>query len=162
MVKRVVTKIGNIFCVEVDSKNKRFFQYITTDMSVLNSSVIRVFKKTYPIDWKPDMDVIVDDEVDFYAHTVLSVGIRNNTWYKVGTNKNVGDTENIMFRYFSEGNISHLTKSYRWYVWKINHDFVKVGEMTDEYRHFDLGPVYSYMQIENKIKTGKYLGPQLE
>ena len=86
MVKRVVTKIGNIFCVEVDSKNKRFFQYITTDMSVLNSSVIRVFKKTYPIDWKPDMDVIVDDEVDFYAHTVLSVGIRNNTWYKVGTN----------------------------------------------------------------------------
>ena len=86
MVKRVVTRIGNIFCVEVDSKHKRFFQYITTDMSQLNSSVIRVFKKTYPIDWKPDMDVIVDDEVDFYAHTVLSVGIRNNTWYKVETN----------------------------------------------------------------------------
>lgn len=162
MAKRIVTRIGNIFCVEIDSEYKKFFQYVANDMSMLNSSVIRAFKRKYPIDWKPDMDIIVDDEVDFYAHTVLRAGIQYNTWYKVGTHKNVGDTTNIMFRYFNEWNISHMTKSYRWYIWRINHEFIRIGEMTDKYRKFDLGPVYSYIQIENKIKTGKYLGPDLK
>lgn len=59
MIKRIVTKIGNIFCVEVDSKHKRFFQYVANDLSQLNSSVIRVFKRKYTIDYTPDMDDIV-------------------------------------------------------------------------------------------------------
>ncbi len=108
------------------------------------------------------MDVIVDDDVEFYAHTVLSAGIQENTWYKVGTNKNVGNTDNIMFRLYSEGCTSHMTKSYRWYVWYINQEYIRIGEMTDEYRHLDIGYVYPYNDIEIKIKTGKYPGHELE
>jgi len=162
VIKRIVTKIGNIFCVEVDSKHKRFFQYVANDLSQLNSSVIRVFKRKYTIDYTPDMDDIVNDEVDFYAHTVLNVGIRTNTWYKIGTNKNIGDTEHIMFKLYSEGNISHLTKSYNWYIWHINKEHIRIGEMTEEYRHLDLGLVISYDQIAAKIKTGEFTMKMLE
>ena len=162
MQKQIVTKIGNIFCVEMDDKHKRFFQYVANDLSQLNSSVIRVFKRKYPMDYVPDMDEIVNDEVDFYAHTVLSAGIRANTWYKVGKHKDVGDTEHIMFKLFDEGNISHLTKSYRWYVWYINKEYVDIGEMTDEYRQLDLGLVISYDQIAAKIKTGEFTMKMLD
>ena len=43
MAKRIVTKIGYVFCVEIDNKYKCFFQYVANDMTQLNSSVIRVF-----------------------------------------------------------------------------------------------------------------------
>ena len=84
MVKRVVTKIGNIFCAEIDGQYKCYFQYIANDLTELNSSVIRVFKRHYPIEYIPDFDKIVKDEVSFYDHTVLSVGIRYGYWSKVG------------------------------------------------------------------------------
>jgi len=162
MAKRIVTRIGNIFCVEIDQQYKKFLQYVANDMSQLNSAVIRAFKRKYPIDWEPDMDIIVNDEVDFYSHTVPIAGIHKNIWYKVGTNKNVGDTENIMFRLYSEGDASHLKKSYNWYVWYINKEYIDVGEMTKKYRHLDIGYIYPPFQIENKMKTGKYIGHVLE
>lgn len=49
MAKRIVTKMGDIFCVEIDNGYKRFFQYIINDIEALNSSVIRVFKTHYPL-----------------------------------------------------------------------------------------------------------------
>ncbi|NPD80799.1 hypothetical protein HPS57_02245 [Prevotella sp. PINT] len=156
MQKRIVTKIGNIFCVEIDDKSKRFFQYIANDLTQLNSSVIRVFKRNYPLDSAPSMDEIIDDEVDFYAHTVLSVGIRTSTWYKVGNHKELGNIDNIMFKKFSELSYSHMTKSNNWYIWNISKETVWIGEMTDEYRHLDLGFVFPYSQIVAKIKTGEY------
>ena len=61
--KRIVTRKGDIFCVEIDNKFKAYFQYITTDMTQLNSTVIRVFKKHYPMDYVPDFDEIVRDDV---------------------------------------------------------------------------------------------------
>ena len=77
-------------------------------MTVLNSSVIRVFAKHYPMDYVPVFEDIVKDDVYFYAHAILSFGILYNAWYKVG-------------------------------------------------KHPDLGIVFSYLDIVNKIKTGKYL-----
>ena len=47
MTKRIITKIGDIFCVEVDNDYKCYFQYVANDMTVLNSSVIRVFAKVF-------------------------------------------------------------------------------------------------------------------
>ena len=75
MAKRIVTKMGDIFCVEIDNGYKRFFQYIINDIEALNSSVIRVFKTYYPMDYRPIIEEIVMDEVEFYAHTVLRAGI---------------------------------------------------------------------------------------
>jgi hypothetical protein len=156
MVKRIVTKIGYVFCVEIDNEYKVFFQYVANDLSQLNSSVIRVFKKHYPMDYVPDMDEIVKDQVDFYAHTVLRYGIVENAWYKVGKHPDLGDVENIGFRWFSEGNHDKMTKSYKWYVWKINQEFQHVGEMTKKYKHLDIGVVIPYFFIVEKIRTGKY------
>ena len=59
MAKRIITKIGDIFCVEVDNEYKCYFQYVANDMTVLNSSVIRVFSKHYPMDYVPVFDATV-------------------------------------------------------------------------------------------------------
>ena len=160
--KRIVTRKGDIFCVEIDNKFKAYFQYITTDMTQLNSTVIRVFKKHYPMDYIPNMDEIVQDEVYFYAHTVLRPGLHAGAWYKVGTSKNVGEIHNIMFSLFSEGNFSHLTKSYKWYIWKINKKKVFIGEMQDEFKNYYRGWVYPYTSIIHKIKTDSFLIRDLE
>lgn len=87
MAKRIVTRIGNVFCAEIEGKFKCFFQYIAKDMTQLNSSVIRVFKTHYPMEYKPVINDIIKDEVAFYAHTVLRAGIYFNAWYKIGTAK---------------------------------------------------------------------------
>jgi len=64
-------KIGDVFSVKLDDKNKKFFQYIANDLTQLNSDVIRSFKQKYPIDDNPELARIVEDEVDFYAHCIL-------------------------------------------------------------------------------------------
>ena len=90
MAKRIVTKIGDVFCVEVDGKWKGYFQYIANDQSCMNSSTIRIFKKKYPVDDSPAIDDIVRDEVLFYAHTVLKFGIQDGVWSKVGKSNELG------------------------------------------------------------------------
>ena len=92
MAKRIVTRIGNIFCAEIEGKFKCFFQYIAKDMTQLNSSVIRVFKTHYPMEYKPVISDIIKDEIAFYAHTVLYAGIYFNAWYIVGTSKDYRKT----------------------------------------------------------------------
>jgi hypothetical protein len=162
--KRVVTRIGDIFCVEIDDKYKAYFQYIAKDWEQLNSTVIRVFRKRYPIEYNPTMEEIVNDEVSFYAHTVLRPGLHFGTWYKVGKSKNVGDTENIFFRCYPDVNygFNGQNKSYNWYVWKINHKYEKIGEMTDQYRHYHFGCIFPYFDIAARIRTGKYMLKMLD
>ena len=90
MAKRIVTKIGDVFCVEIGNEYKCFFQYIEKDLEQLNSSVIRAFKTRYPMDYKPVIEDIVKDEILFYKHTILRVGIEDGAWYKVGKSKELG------------------------------------------------------------------------
>ena len=162
MAKRIVTRIGDVFCVEIDKEYKCYFQYVANDMTQLNSSVIRVFRRHYPMDYVPDLDEIVTDEVHFYAHTILYGGIYYGIWYKVGKHADLGDTENIMFRLFSEGSYAHLTKSYKWYCWYINKEHFDIGEMKPEYKNADIGWVFPYEEIVSKIKTDKYIIPILD
>ena len=155
MAKRIITKIGDIFCVEVDNEYKCYFQYVANDMTVLNSSVIRVFSKHYPMDYVPVFDDIVKDDVYFYAHTILRFGILYNAWHKVGKNSNLGNPDEIMFRWTYD--VGPIKKSYNWHFWKINQETQFIGEMRKEYVNYDLGIVFSYLDIVNKIKTGKFL-----
>ena len=83
MAKRIVTKVGDVFCVEIDNEYKCFFQYIEKDLSQLNSSVIRAFKRRYPIDATPIIEEIVNDDILFNAHTDFRAVIDYNAWYKV-------------------------------------------------------------------------------
>ncbi len=66
-------------------------------MTVLNSSVIRVFAKHYPMDYVPVFEDIVKDDVYFYAHAILRFGILYNAWYKVGKHPDLGYPEEITF-----------------------------------------------------------------
>ena len=164
MAKRIVTKIGDIFCVEVDNAYKRYFQYFCNDLTQLNSSVIRVFKKRYSMDYKPKPEDIVKDEVDFYAHTILRDGIEDGFWYKVGKVK--GEYEEEMKLplfgtcretiYTNEG-IIDVDPNSNWYIWRINGPFKPVGILPERFRDIiEEGSVNPYEEIINRIKYGYY------
>ncbi len=111
---------GSIYCVRLDDRCQRFFQYVEYD-STHGAEVIRVFKKKYPPDYIPDPEQIANDEVDFYAETwTIPNGVIDGLWSKVGRSKNVGDTKNIMFRCYGVKYDREKMKSTNWYVWKIN------------------------------------------
>ncbi len=131
MAKRIVTKIGDVFCAEIENQHKRFFQYIVSDMTMLNSSVIRAFKRHYPMDYVPDTGEIMEDEVEFYAHTVLRAGIMYNAWYKVGKVKELGDFSHVIFRYCRE--MSKVERSVNWIVFYINNPEMYVGELPKKF-----------------------------
>ena len=111
------------------------------------------------MDYEYDEQEVLNDEVNFYAHTILRIGIDNGTWYKVGKSKEVGDLTKIMFRFSSDlgGGGGVKRKSYNWYVWKINEEYIHIGELTDDFKNkSDFGLVIQYCDVFNKIKNGFY------
>ena len=160
MAKRIVTKIGNVFCAEIDGKYKCFFQYIMNDITQLNSSVIRVFKRRYPMDYKPDIEEIVSDDVLFYAHTILRVGIEFGAWYKVGKSMNLGEEKcrKVLFGYthdtiFDEA--GHPHQIIHWMVWHLGEDFVRIKKLPEKYYNdFEDGSIFTFMDIIERIKYG--------
>ncbi|ROS90045.1 hypothetical protein EEL34_05990 [Muribaculaceae bacterium Isolate-039 (Harlan)] len=93
MAKRIVTRIGDIFCVELGNGYKSYFQYMLKDCHYLGGAVIRAFKTNYPVEYEPKIEEIVKDEVAFHALTYLRAGIDENTWYKIGNSKEIGQEE---------------------------------------------------------------------
>lgn len=165
MAKRIITKIGNIFCVELDGGAKAYFQYIANDLSYLNSSVIRAFKTHYPLDSNPTMTQIVSDEVAFYAHTVLRAGIQFGVWYKVGKSSEIGETElkKVIFAVASENDVYNLEDMSKkdpltnWYIWHINNNLINVGKLPKKYwNSVEPGVVFPYFEIVNRMKYGFY------
>ena len=157
MAKRIVTKIGDIFSVTLDNGNLRFFQYIANDLSCLNSSVIRVFKKEYLKGYELNSEEIVSDRIDFYSHTILKFGISDGAWQKVGNCQNVSDTENILFRMYLSDAACH--KDRIWYAWHINKVRFTIGKLSQEFRaKSDIGLVFPYDDIVMRIKEGKMRG----
>ena len=144
-MKKVVTKKGNIFCIDIDNQ-KRYFQYVADDKTELNSSVIRVFKRIYPTNHIPKMEEIINDEIDFYAHTVLKVGVWKGAWTKVGFINDLGNTEDIYFKWFDKD----------WYTWKINNEMIDIKDCWRDLEKCHLGIVFSYKSILSRIRTGKF------
>src|SRR4051812_16918050 len=95
---RVVTKIGDVFVVKIDEKSKKYFQYIANDSAQLNSNVIRAFDKIYGIDDVINLKVVINDKVNFYAHCIISVGVKRGLWQKEGNIQDVGDLNHVLFR----------------------------------------------------------------
>lgn len=167
--KRIVTKIGDVFCIVIDNDFKCYFQYIANDMKMLNSSVIRVFKTHYPLDANPLIEDVVTDEVDFYAHTVLRTGIADCIWEKVGK---ITDLDSINFSeiifYVTEflealkfnPNTTDIFKNplENWRVWTINGSSVHYKTLPEELQNKALmeGRVLPYSSIIDKIKYGYY------
>ena len=50
MAKRVMNTIGSVYRMYLDDRRKVYLQYVAIDRSMLNSGVLRVFKKKYSQD----------------------------------------------------------------------------------------------------------------
>jgi len=157
---RVSTKIGDVFSVKIDKNTKKYFQLIAFDLTQLNSDVIRAFKKTYSIDENTTISEIVDDEVEFYAHSVTKSGLKMNLWEKVGNITDVGTLNHILFRATSDYGVwvndDPVKISQNWYIWKINESFRDVGQLKGENRKAEIGIVVTPGDVVERIKTGKY------
>lgn len=166
MAKRIVTNIGNVFCVDIDGKYKCYFQYICNDISMLNSSVIRVFKTRYPLDYKPILMEIITGEVSFYAHTILRAGIQFNIWKKVGnaTLVNADNIKKVLFGFTKDhlyiGNETiSVDPLLNWTIWHVNENLIEIGKLPEKYydsTDLEYGVVIPYHEIVNRIKLGYY------
>jgi hypothetical protein len=161
IAKRITTKVGEIFSVELGDGKKKYFQYIANDLIQLNSDLIRVFEKIYPISENVDYAELLLGEIDFHAHTMINVGVKQSFFLKEGKENVIPDIGNILFRDTNdygrkEGN-ELIRISNDWYVWRINdRNLPKVGPLTGENRTAEIGIVYPPFVIAEKIKTGKF------
>ena len=174
MGKRIITRVGDVFCAEIDGEYKSYFQYIEKDIAQLTSSVIRVFKTRYPMDYEPVIEDIVADEILFYAHAVLRVGIEDNVWYKVGKSKNLGldglnqvlwGTMSRFTHYYENGfpKIKEVNPLENWTIWYVNCDRVNIGRLPEKYYDIiEYGSVSPYSSIIERLKYGYYKSYGLE
>ena len=162
--KRIVTKAGDVFCAEIDGKYKCFFQYIINDVvQKKNSNVVRVFKRRYPMDYKPCIEDIVSDEVLFYLHTDIRDGIMNDAWYKVGDSKKSGeeDCRKILFgatspvSYGPGRSIECVEPEENWRILHIGEDAVFLGRLPKEYAgKIEDGAIIPYYYLLMRMKLG--------
>lgn len=148
------TKLGDVFTVKIDENNKRFFQFITTDLTQLNSDVIRAFSKVYPTTANPDLQQIVVDEVEFYAHCVTKLGLSMGFWQKVGNICDVGNFNHVLFRSSADDPRTKISKN--WWVWKINEEQKEVGLLNGDNRSAEIGSVIPPDSIVHRLKNGTY------
>jgi hypothetical protein len=158
---KLKTIIGDVFSVMVDDSSMKCFQLIAFDSIQLNSDVIRAFKKVYSINSKPDLSVIVNDEVEFFAHCVTKFGLKMNLWEKIGNIREIGNTAQILFRdtndYGSTVGELPVKISRNWHVWHINdNNFNHVGKLAGNNRKAEIGIIVNPYDVLERIKTGKY------
>lgn len=164
MAKRIITKIGDVFCVEFDNGTKGYFQYIANDLTMMNSTVIRVFKTHYSNNQPVLIEDIIKDDVDFYAHTILRSGIANNAWYKIGTSLDLGikDFATTYFGYTipteTIGNkVININPLTNWVIWKYQSEFINIGELPTIYHEkIEFGSIMPYQCIITRMLRGYY------
>jgi hypothetical protein len=158
-MKRIRIVINDVFSVTLNNNNKKYFQYVAIDNTMLGSSVIVAFKKEYGYNDSPELEKIIKDEVDFYAHLFIGLGYKMNLWEKVG---NVKSTKKIdcLFRdcldYGIKAGEESNDISEKWRVWRINEPMKFVGKLEGENRKAEIGMVMPPQLIVERIWTGKY------
>lgn len=151
---RIITKKGDVFSAALDDRHKKYFQYVGPDWTMLNSEVIRVFKKTYPIDEQPALQDVIKDEIQFYAHVVIKWGIKMKLWEKVGNVPEVGEVK-VLFRDSLDYG-KQMKVSDNWRIWRINEPFIKVGKLEGDNQKAEIGIVVTPEDILDRMRTGKY------
>ena len=151
---RTNTKTGDVFSVKIDNSSKKYFQYIVSDLTQLNSDVIRAFKKVYPLNANPDLSEIVKGYVEFYAHCVTKLGLKMGCWEKVGNIADVGNFDEVLFR--SSGDNPQMKVSQNWWIWKINEEQKLIGKLEGENKKSEIGSVIPPDSIVHRMQTGKY------
>ncbi|RQO37756.1 hypothetical protein DBR39_12765 [Chryseobacterium sp. KBW03] len=161
MAKRVITKIGDIFSVELDNGNKKFFQYIANDLTQLNSDVIRSYKQEYLKDQVPDFKELLSGEIDFHTHTPINIGVKQGLFNPEGNYAVYPNINSVLFRGTNDAGHGpgkpQVFISEDWYVWKINDkNFKNVGKLNGENRNAEIGAVIPPLMVVERIRTGKF------
>lgn len=151
------TKLGDVFSVKTEDNRIKYFQYIISDLTQLNSDVIRAFRKEYSSSANLDLKEIVNGEVEFYAHCVLKIGLKLGYWEKVGNISDVGRMDHILFRDSSDYGNPQVKVSQEWWVWKINEDQKRIGKLTGKYQKAEIGLVLNPDNIVCRMRTGRYM-----
>ncbi|HEV2330315.1 MAG TPA: Imm26 family immunity protein [Verrucomicrobiae bacterium] len=147
-------EIGDVFEVKLPD-GRKFIQYVANDVSMLNSSVIRSFKKQYAENQKINVEEIVRGDVNFYAHVFLKNGCKLGYWNKIGHTDEIGRLD-MLFRDSHDYGKPAIKISEKWYVWKINGPFIDVGKLTDHNQRAEIGVVVPPDSVVHRIQTGKY------
>lgn len=159
-------KIGDIFFIQVDMYNKRYFQYVYTDLSQRKSKIIRAFKSLYPMEAYPSADTIVSDEVAFYAHTNVTEGLNLEVWHKYDNSKIV-DLEALQkITYFEYNRCmppSSLSEhdgnsiNYNWKLWRVNGDIYNILDIGNYPKcNLEIGSIMTVGQIKFRLINGFY------
>lgn len=117
MSGRIVTKIGDVF----QTQGGRILQLVAIDQIQLNSDVVVVYKQIK----LNSIDDIQSAPIDFYHHTTVSEGVRQNLWVKIGKT-NIPDISGLSFKTYFDKESAELapynnvsTEPY-WMTWKLS------------------------------------------
>jgi len=156
---RLVKKTGDIFSVAIGAGKQKFFQFIGRDLIQLNSDVIVVFKEVYSMEAAVDLKTVLNGEVDFVAHTMVSAGCKMNLWTKAGNPGSVKQADTLFRDSTDYGSRpgEQVDISEKWFVWKM-HDtaFQFVGDLKGAHRDAEIGIVVNPHSIFTRIVTGAY------
>ncbi len=137
--KRIVTKVGFVYEVPGSETEKHYMQFIMIDPDLLGSDLVRVFKTRYPIDAKPDLEEVVNDDVAFYMHTVIKWGVESGLFFKAGKSLNLGlDKMRREVTFVSTTRCSNIifdVDKEVWFLWKPGYDsFYYNGALHEDIR----------------------------
>jgi len=155
MMKRTRIKEGDVFEISLGTK-KGYFQFLTYDLTQLNSAVIKVFKEKYDVDYKTNINDVLSGGLGFYAHVDLKYGIKIKIWSKIGNCKILENINEIFFRDSDDYGNPEVEISNNWYIWRINEDTKFVGVLNDVQKKYDIGVIVRPQDIVTKMKTGFY------
>ena len=159
MIKRVkATKIGDVFEVKISDTEKKYMQYVVSDLTQLNSDVVRVFSKIYLIHEEPLLEDIVSGDVQFYVHCATKLGLKMKCWSLYGNIHEVGDYSNVIFRCSEDFANPQVKVSKDWYIWHINGSFIDVGKLPPKYYQSYIGVICSPPSVLKYVRTGIYQG----
>lgn len=145
------TRVGDIFEIPITPRIKRYMQFILVDSSCLGGWCIRVFKKEYATEDKPDMEDVISDKVDFYCLTyAIGHGVLDELWTKAGKSKELGSFDNIVFK---QKDIIHGG----WRIWRARQEVKHYKTLPKKYVKASKGALLAPMSVVNRIRTGRWM-----
>lgn len=136
-------------------ENRRFFQYLQSDSSLLGGNVIAIFSKKYGKDETPDINDVVSDSVEYICHTVINHGVELGLWTKYG---NVQTNVQLDKVYFKDYVDRPWGGGAFWQVWQVDGDDIRFKELPTIYESAYRSVLFTPDCVYIKCLTGKFLG----
>ena len=160
-------EVGDVFEVRLVDGKKAYLQYIGKDTLQIRAHVVRVFKNRHPVDSSPDIEDVVNDAVEFYAHVIsVEFGMQDGTWARIGNSKNIGNPSSAFFRdpgdpdeQEGDGRWRGPKVSKTWYLWRFgDSEKVFVKQLKGKDIEAERGDAMWPRRVVERIETGQYSG----